>query len=118
MKALSIRQPYASQIASGKKRHEYRSRRTTYRGPLLVCSSKAPDPGGEGLPCGVTVCTVEVVDCIQDPRGGLGWAWVLKNPKHVEPRPIKGVLGFYDVPDTEVVPSSPPTPPKRKRVPS
>ncbi len=113
MKALSIRQPYASEIASGEKTEEYRSRRTHFRGPLLVCSTKAPDEGGEGMPCGVTICTVDLVDCIPDGSGG--WAWVLENPRPVEPRPIKGVLGFYEVDDSEVVQVSAPKTKKASR---
>ena len=45
MKALSVKQPWASLIAGGHKPLEIRSRRTHYRGPVLVlvCSSLKPD---------------------------------------------------------------------------
>lgn len=43
MKALSIKNPWASLIAAGLKPREIRSWRTHYRGPVLVCSSLKPD---------------------------------------------------------------------------
>lgn len=108
MKALSVRQPYASEILSGEKTREYRSRRTSYRGPLLICASQAADEGATpDMPRGVAVCLVDVVDCEADGEGG--FAWVLENPRPVEPRPIKGALGFFEVPDVPLL-----TPTRRK----
>lgn len=43
MKALSIKQPWANLIVTGKKTIETRTRNTKYRGPLLIVSSKIPD---------------------------------------------------------------------------
>lgn len=40
MKALTLHQPYASLIAIGYKQYETRSRRTHYRGKLLITSAK------------------------------------------------------------------------------
>ena len=45
MKALTIRQPWASLIASGVKTIETRSWRTSYRGPLAIHAGKH-NPGG------------------------------------------------------------------------
>lgn len=42
MKALSVKQPWAELIASGVKTIETRTWYTSYRGPLLICSSKRP----------------------------------------------------------------------------
>lgn len=39
MKALSVRQPWASLIASGYKRFEIRTWPTRHRGPLLICAA-------------------------------------------------------------------------------
>ncbi len=44
MKALSLYEPWATLIALGEKRFETRSWSTTYRGPLLICSSKRKLP--------------------------------------------------------------------------
>lgn len=40
MKALSLHQPWATLVALGAKRYETRGWETSYRGPLLICSSK------------------------------------------------------------------------------
>ena len=45
MKALTVRQPWASLIAMGVKRLETRSWSTTYRGPLMIHAGKAWAPG-------------------------------------------------------------------------
>ena len=42
MKALSIHQPWAGLIAHGIKTIEIRKWGTEYRGPLVICSTKAP----------------------------------------------------------------------------
>lgn len=111
MKALSVQQPWARLIAEGHKPYEVRSRRTHYRGPLLICASSkcSTHPSAEYYACGplgVAVCTVELVDCISGaydinalarvPTEGM-WCWVLRNPQPVEPFPVKGRLGFFDV---------------------
>lgn len=44
MKALSIRQPWASLIAEGHKTMELRTRKTNYRGPLAIHASKQDSP--------------------------------------------------------------------------
>jgi len=42
MKALSIKQPYATSILRGTKTIELRSWQTAYRGDLLICTSQTP----------------------------------------------------------------------------
>lgn len=113
MKALSIRQPWASLIASGRKTIELRSWRTHYRGPLLICSGSRPSsawrPEDAAVigPLGVSVCIVDVIDCrlatpddahaaCTDPSDGL-FAWVLANARATEHRPVKGKLSFFQV---------------------
>lgn len=41
MKALSVRQPFASQIVIGEKTTEWRSKPFNWRGPLVICASKS-----------------------------------------------------------------------------
>lgn len=118
MKALVVRQPWASLIASGEKTIEVRSWRTDYRGPLLICAAKAhsgawvreitvprPLPILDG-PRGVMICVVDLVDIKRgsivhrwdagiDPTGQ--FAWVLANPRPVKQLPIVGRLGLFDV---------------------
>ncbi len=97
MKALSVRAPWARLIASGQKTVELRSRRTHYRGELLICES-----GGGGA-----VAVVELLDCrdatredaphscVEPPPGH--FAWVVRVVRRVTSPQIKGRLGFYDV---------------------
>lgn len=115
MKALSIRQPWASRIASGRKTIELRSWRTNYRGPILVLAGGRPwgKMAPEG-PLGVAVCIVDLVDvrravAVDENAANIippeDWfAWVLENPRPVRNVPVKGRLGLY-APSAEVVQS-------------
>ena len=59
MKALSVKQPWANMIASGEKTIETRTWMTSYRGQVLIVSSKQPriKPAG----CAVAVVTLAAV---------------------------------------------------------
>lgn len=101
-RALSVKQPWANLIASGKKTLEIRSWSVAYRGPLLICASRKPAIE----PFGCAVCLVDLVDIVPFDRSRLrescleAWipgrlGWVLKNPRIVEPFPVKGRLHTY-----------------------
>ena len=103
---LSVRQPWAGMIVAGEKTIEVRSWSTAYRGPLLICASRYGEGKKDGLPRGVAVGIVEVVDCRPlDPDrdaerakvfGADGdFAWVLAGARPVEPFPVKGQLGLF-----------------------
>jgi len=103
---LSVHQPYASMIADGVKLIELRTWATVHRGPLLICSTKQPRV--PGLPSGVALCIVDVVDCrpmkpsdailaCHDYRSGLV-AWCLVNPRRVEQVPVRGQQRLYQRP--------------------
>jgi hypothetical protein len=106
IKAISVHQPYASLIAGGIKRAEVRSRRTHYRGDLLIVSTR--DPVIRGLPLGVGLAIVELYDCRPFTRADatdacIRWApdlfvWLLRNvrPLHT-PLPIRGQQMMYTV---------------------
>lgn len=116
MRALTIKQPWAAIIVDGHKTVELRTLATAYRGPLLVTASASParcrvdldDGTTRILPAGCMVCVVDLVDCrpataadsdaacydISDDDGL--FAWVLANPRPVEPLPIKGRLNLWD----------------------
>ena len=105
IKALSLKQPWASLIASGKKTLETRTWPTNYRGDLLICSSKKPK--GQG-PTGVALCLVEVVDCRpmfpEDEEAACcpiypgAVAWELQSVRPLlRPFPVKGSLGIFEV---------------------
>ena len=105
LKALSVRQPFANLIADGSKTIEVRTRGTTHRGPLLIVSSKRPDVP----PAGCAVAVVNLVDSrpmtLADERAAMrkretggATAWVLTLIDRIEPQPVKGQRGFFEVP--------------------
>ena len=97
-RAISIRQPYVELILQGKKRREFRSRRTNIRGRVYIYASlKLSDhlPSwrklgmvSKPLPTGVIVGSVEIVDCCREANGDYGY--ILANPKrlgkHLRPK--------------------------------
>ena len=103
MKALSIRQPWANLIASGQKTIETRKWKTNYRGDLLIVASKT----GTEPPFGCAVAIVTLVDCramtVLDEAAACtemyqrACSWVLENVRPVEPFPVTGQLGLYEV---------------------
>jgi len=108
MKALSVKQPWASLIARGHKTIEVRTWSTSYRGPLLICASRRPDI--DGLPTGVAVCTINLVDvrpitpedataaCVKV-TPGQQFAWVLESVSPLDfDLPITGRLGLFALP--------------------
>lgn len=103
MKAISVNQPWANLIVSGEKTIETRKWPTKHRGKLLIVSSRSPNIA----PAGYAVAVVEVVDCRPmvpaDEKAALckvypgAYSWVLKNIRRIEPFPVKGQLGLYEV---------------------
>ncbi len=70
MKALTIQQPWASLIIIGVKRFEYRSWKTSYRGPLLIHAGKHK-PTQDDLEEAADWCKRLRVDPpVEYPRGG------------------------------------------------
>jgi hypothetical protein len=123
MKAITIKQPWASLIVHGIKDIENRSWRTNFRGRVLIHSSAKGDIakfgclqpnqrlkilntpmsriGFNDLPFGSIIGSVEIVDCVQNHPSI--WAdkgvynWVLANPiLFPEPIPVKGKLSFWE----------------------
>lgn len=95
MKAISIWPEYTAEICRGEKEVEFRSWKTDYRGPLLICSTKA-----HGVPFSIpghAVCVVDLVDIKK--AGGGEYAWILENLSLIEPFPVKGKLSLFEVDD-------------------
>lgn len=73
MKALTIKQPWASLIMQGIKKYEFRSWQTKYRGDILIHSSKQVDKEAmkkyskylNSAPAGVILGVVTITDCIK-----------------------------------------------------
>jgi len=93
VRALSVHQPWAEEIASGHQTTEHRRWKTSYRGPLLIVATRRRVGS---LPAGVAVCVVDVVGMERD---GEEWAWLLERPRRVAPVEIRGTLGLYSVSD-------------------
>ena len=105
MKALSLRQPWASLIADERKTIETRTWRTRYRGPLAIHASARPY--GD-LPTGGIVAVawlygcrpMEEADeddaCIAPFDGA--YAWLLASVQPVPFIPCKGKLGLWTPP--------------------
>lgn len=115
MKALTIRQPWAWAIVAGYKHVENRSRRTNYRGPILIHAGAQLDSAGfkflwrvglykklpADLPTGGLIGTVQVVDCISRSESEWAfpgnWHWVLKRPREFKKILVcRGRLGFLE----------------------
>lgn len=103
MKAISLKQPWANLIAEGKKTIETRTWPTKHRGDLLIVSSKKSNIP----PAGFAVCVVRVADCRpmtkEDETAACcelypgAWAWILEDIRPIQPYPVKGQLGIYQV---------------------
>jgi hypothetical protein len=125
MKALTVRQPWASLIISGGKDIENRDWYTGFRGRVAIHSSSKltmadledcheflvhsiPHLSLErfkraSLPLGSILGTVEITGCVRQSESPWffgKYGFVLRNPQPLaKPIPIKGHLGFWDVPD-------------------
>ena len=112
MRALSVKQPWASLIARGAKRIELRTWATEYRGPLLICASQSASREGlqhyEDGPRGVALCIVDLVDCRPSKRRDSvaayckpdreHYSWTLENVRAVPHVPVCGSLGLFKPP--------------------
>lgn len=123
MKAITIKQPWASLICKGIKDIENRTWKTNFRGRILVhCGAKRLKydnwydsnlsndqlieiPAGMPIPCvnSAIIGSVEIIDCVQNyssiwAEKGV-WNWVLANAKlFPQAIPYKGKLSFWDYP--------------------
>lgn len=126
MRVLSIREPFASLIASGDKKIETRSFKTNYRGELFIhASGKKIDKSIVGntyindmikdkkMQFGKIICRVKLVDCVymdqkfinsikdtKEYQLGLykegRYAWILDNVELIEPIIAKGRLNIWN----------------------
>ncbi len=109
---LCVKGHWADDIMDGRKPLEIRSKRSHYRGPLMIVKSqpagwdsKAFGPGGRAL--GI----VQMVNCREykrdreDFKNSNGvpwtpkqWAWVMVKPQRfASPFPLKGRLGIFRI---------------------
>ena len=125
MKAITIKQPFASLIAAGLKEYEFRTWKTSYRGKVLIHAGKVAD--GKAMkkfacyelddPRGLIIAKADLTDCIwvddafrnelrnqnalvysgiiDDPTWE-GYAFRLENIEPVEPVSARGMLGLWE----------------------
>lgn len=102
MKALAFQEPWATLIATGVKRHEYRSWgiKTPVR-DLVVCASKGARDYETipGLCYGKAIALVDVTKCMHNVDG---YIWWLENPRLIRPFDVRASASFFYVRD-EVV---------------
>jgi predicted transcriptional regulator len=120
MKALSMKQPWAELVVSGKKTIEVRKWNTRFRGEFLVHASRNTNKeaerrlGYDNLPTGCVIGRAEIVDVKKyksrkefekDANKHFAKEWwnpklygfTLKNAKRTRPKPAKGKLNFFEV---------------------
>jgi hypothetical protein len=119
VKALTIRQPWTDAIVYGTKRTENRTRRTNYRGPILIHAGITPDRGDQaralhiaatlnGAPIGpdtrgAIIATARLAGCHPAADGCCPdwgfpecWHWELADVQPLtEPVPARGALGLW-----------------------
>src|SRR5271157_466973 len=117
MKTLSMKQPFADLVVSGRKTIELRKWNTNFRGEFLIHSSKNPDVaamekfGFNNLVNGAIIGKADLVDVrhYEDNKdfdrdkdlhlASRDWGdfgFILKNPERIKPIPAKGSLGFWE----------------------
>lgn len=117
MKALSLKQPFAELVVSGRKTIELRKWNTKFRGPFLIHASQSVDRaamerfGFKELPRGCIVGKAVLVDVkryanaaehAKDKDKHLAnsmwgtYGFVLEGTGRVTPRRAKGRLGFWE----------------------
>lgn len=105
MKAISIKQPWASRIAQKRKTIETRTWKTNHRGWLLIVASKKPKYPFSGfalaIACLVDCRSMKIADewaAMSGYQKGL-YSWILKEIRPIKPFPVRGKLGLYEVDD-------------------
>lgn len=121
MKALSLKQPWAELIVSGKKTLEIRKWNTKFRGEFLIHASKIPNKkameklGFKSLPNGCIVGkakitrvkeynSLEEFNKDEDKHFAKGYEWngklygfIIEEAERTKEIPLKGQLNFFNV---------------------
>ena len=122
MKALGFQEPCASQIVTGAKTVECRSRKINVPvKDLVVCASKTPShfKAVPGLAYGYAIGLIDVVSCERFRRRDLDaammdcmpgyedMAWRLENPRLIKPFPVHATASFFYVQnEIQLIPST------------
>lgn len=125
MKAITIKQPFASLIAAGLKEYEFRTWKTNYRGEILIHAGKSIDKDAmkkfESLkleyPTGCIIAKAKLTDCVPvteavkeelrkknflvysgttESADWNGYGFKLENVETMEPILVNGMLGLWE----------------------
>ena len=122
MKVITIRQPWATLIAEGIKRYEFRSWKTNYRGKILIHAGASIDKEEMkkfknleyDFPTKRIIAEVEIIDCLKfndnlnkkiisennivyGSKKRDGYAWKLGNVKKIKiNETVNGQLGLWN----------------------
>mgnify|MGYP006318367815 FL=1 len=102
MKALSVRGDYIMDMIAGKKKIEYRTWKTNYRGPLLMCSTAKKVAGAAP---GYAICVVNLKSIQYFPFEDL-YYWNIELADVIKPIHVKGQLKLFNVDDNLIEPIS------------
>lgn len=125
MKAITIKQPFASRIAAGLKEYEFRIWKTNYRGEILIHAGKSIDKEAmkkfESVkleyPTGCIIAKAKLTDCVPvtevvkeelreknflvysgttENADWNGYGFKLENVETMEPIFVNGMLGLWE----------------------
>ena len=102
MKALSVRGDYIMDMIVGKKKIEYRTWKTNYRGPILMCSTAKKVAGAAP---GYAICVVNLKSIQYFPLEGF-YHWNIELANVIKPIHVKGQLKLFNVDDDLIKPIS------------
>lgn len=123
MKVLTLKQPWATLVAEGIKKYEFRSWKTNYRGKILIHAGTGIDKKelekfkdlNLEFPSKRILAEVEIEDCLElndelnkkiiaekniadGSKYRTGYAWKLTNPKKINyDKEVKGQLGLWNI---------------------
>ena len=123
MKAITIKQPFASLIIEGYKEYEFRTWKTKFRGDILIHAGKGVDKKAmekykhlvSDFPSGCMLGIVSITDCIKiddearemlkdnivydnvvNNKDWEGFGFKIENIRKVENTPANGKLSLWD----------------------
>ena len=123
MKVLTLKQPWATLVAEGIKKYEFRSWKTNYRGKVLIHAGSGVDKKeldrfknlNLEYPSKRIIAEVEIEDCLElddelnnkiisenniayGKKYRTGYAWKIGNVKKIKSnKEIKGKLGLWNI---------------------
>ena len=102
IKALSVRGDFIMDMIAGKKKIEYRTWKTNYRGPILMCSTAKKVAGAAP---GYAIRVVNLKSIQYFPLEGF-YHWNIELANVIKPIHVKGQLKLFNVDDNLIEPIS------------